>query len=131
MRVGLITPGCGGDPIIDPHGAIRTLKTTYGRAKLLDHALTVVGAVGGSGTSRHESIRVALGIVYHLADEAVLDTLLSQRTHLSASPAAHANVLSHLENLIAALCRVFDCDRPPGIAPLDLQDEHWLFSGLR
>jgi hypothetical protein len=95
---------CGGAIISEPRRAIFNLQQKYGNGALRQKCLALV-------TRRAELPEgvecVAKGIVYHLADEAFLDTLLASNQEGSLDP------------LIAAVCSKLNQLLPAGVKPQD------------
>ncbi len=110
---GLYQLPCGGAIIKQPRHVIKFLQHEYGRDELCQQCMQLV--CGDMPSHLSEVKLVAEGVVYHLADDALLDELLAQRKDSSLDP------------LIASICKRLGHPVPDNIPPVSDHYESTLF----
>ncbi len=132
IRHGAYILPCGGGITAEPRRAILELSSRYGRDELVRLCWELLFEVSPDDIPLHqEASSVAHGMLYHLADAALLRRLLgvyrSGRAGKDKVAKHRERRLELIETLIAGVCHRLELPYPEGIEPLDPQVEHALF----
>ena len=129
---GMYVLPCGGGAINEPVRAIRKLEPKYGKAGLVRLSMELAFEMPDEDIHPLETVSVALGILYHLADNALLEKLITMREEWmgTGGDAAHEESdkpMWRIEPLISGLCNRLNHPYPDGIEPLHPLEEHARF----
>lgn len=118
---GLYVLPCGGGALPEIKKALAALEPRYGAERLRALCLELLFETPGEAIRVPEVLAVAAGVLYHVADEATLESL--QRLRAEGRTASSGT----LDALISGLCDRFGKPMPEGIEPLDPQEAYARF----